>query len=115
MFLAIIGVYGVISYAANQRTHEIGVRMALGAQRGNVLRMVLQQGLVLVSIGLVAGLGISIAVTRFMRDLLFQIGAMDPVTFIGVSLILITVAMIACYVPARRATKVDPLIALRYE
>ena len=115
LFLAVIGVYGVISYAANQRTHEIGVRMALGAQRGNVLRMVMRQGLVLVSIGLVLGLGASLAVTRFMRDLLFQIGAMDPVTFGGVSLILVGVAMIACYVPARRATKVDPLIALRYE
>jgi len=115
LFLAVIGVYGVISYAANQRTHEIGVRMALGAQRGNVLRMVLRQGLILVSIGLVIGLGASIAVTRFMRDLLFQIGAMDPVTFIGVSVILVAVAMIACYVPARRATKIDPLVALRYE
>ena len=115
LFLAVIGVYGVISFVANQRTHEIGVRMALGAQRGNVLRMVMRQGLVLVSIGLAIGLGISLTVTRFMRDLLFQIGAADPTTFIGVSLILISVAMIACYVPARRATKVDPLIALRYE
>jgi predicted permease len=115
LLLAVIGVYGVISYAAGQRTHEIGVRMALGAQRRNVLRMVLRQGLVLVSIGLAIGLGASIAVTRFMGGLLFQIGAMDPVTFVGVSVLLVSVAMVACYLPARRATKVDPLIALRYE
>jgi predicted permease len=113
LLLAVIGVYGVISYAANLRTHEIGVRMALGAQRGDVLRMVLGQGIKLVSIGLVVGLTVSLGLTRFMRNLLFQIGAVDPITFVAVSAVLVLVAMIACYVPARRATKVDPLIALR--
>ncbi len=115
LVLAVIGVYGVISYAANLRTHEIGVRMALGAQRRDVLKMVLGQGLMLVVIGLVVGLALSMALTRFMRNLLFQIGVADPITFISVSAVLVGVAMIACYIPARRATKVDPLIALRYE
>lgn len=89
--------------------------MALGAQHRDVLKMVLGQGLMLVGIGLVVGLGMSMALTRFMRNLLFQIGVVDPVTFISVSAVLVGVAMIACYIPARRATKVDPLIALRYE
>jgi macrolide transport system ATP-binding/permease protein len=115
LVLAVIGVYGVISYAANLRTHEIGVRMALGAQHRDVLKMVLGQGLMLVGVGLVVGLAMSMALTRFMRNLLFQIGVVDPVTFISVSAVLVGVAMIACYIPARRATKVDPLIALRYE
>jgi predicted permease len=115
VILAVIGVYGVISYAASLRTHEIGVRMALGAQRGNVLGMVLSQGLWLVGVGLVIGLALSAGLTQFLRNLLIAIGALDPVTYIGVSLLLIGVAAIACFVPARRATKVDPLIALRYE
>ena len=115
LILAVIGVYGVISYAANLRTHEIGVRMALGAQHRDVLKMVLGHGLMLVVIGLAVGLALSVALTRFMRNLLFQIGVVDPVTFISVSAILVGVALIACYIPARRATKVDPLIALRYE
>jgi hypothetical protein len=115
LLLAVVGVYGVISYAVSQRTNEIGIRMALGARSTDVLRLVMRQGLVLVGIGLAAGLALSFGVTRFMRSLLFQIGAADPVTFGAVSLLLIAVALVACYVPARRATRVDPLAALREE
>jgi len=115
LLLAVVGVYGVISYAVSQRTNEIGIRMALGAQSTDVLRLVMRQGLVLVGIGLAAGLALSFGVTRFMRSLLFQIGAADPVTFGAVSLLLIAVALVACYVPARRATRVDPLAAFREE
>jgi putative ABC transport system permease protein len=115
LLLAVIGVYGVISYVTSQRTHEVGIRMAVGAQRFDVLAMVLRQGLALVVIGLGIGLAVSFAVTRFLSTLLFQISSIDPVTFGGVSLTLIAVAAFACYVPARRATRVDPLIALRHE
>jgi predicted permease len=115
LVLAVIGVYGVISYAAGLRTHEIGVRMALGAQRTEILNMVLRQGLLLVGLGLVIGLGLSFGFTRFMRTMLVAVGAFDPVTFVAVSLVLVSVAAIACFVPARRATKVDPLVALRHE
>jgi predicted permease len=115
LLLAVIGVYGVISYAAGLRTHEIGVRMALGAQRTEILQMVLRQGLLLVGLGLAIGLGLSFGFTRFMRNMLVGVGAFDPLTFAAVSLVLVSVAAIACFVPARRATKVDPLVALRYE
>jgi predicted permease len=115
LLLAIVGVYGVISYAAGQRTHEIGIRMALGAERGRVLWMVLRQGLALVCVGLAIGLAISFGVTRFMTGILYHVGATDPVAFAVVSLIMLGVAMFACYIPARRATRVDPLVALRNE
>lgn len=115
LILAVIGVYGVISYAASLRTHEIGVRMAMGAQRRDVLGMVLKQGLVLVAIGLAIGLAMSLGLTQFMRNLLIQVGAFDLPTFVAVSAILVAIAAVACFVPARRATKVDPLVALRYE
>jgi predicted permease len=115
LILSVIGVYGVISYVTSQRTHEVGIRMAIGAQRFDVLGMILRQGLALVFIGLGIGLAFSFAVTRFLKTLLFQISSIDPVTFGGVSLILIAVAAFACFVPARRATQVDPLIALRHE
>ena len=115
LILSVIGVYGVISYVTSQRTHEVGVRMAIGAQRSDVLRLVLRQGLTLVLIGLTIGLAFAFAATRFLRSLLFQISSIDPATFAGVSLLLIAVAAVACYLPARRATQVDPLIALRHE
>jgi putative ABC transport system permease protein len=115
LLLAIIGVYGVISYVTSQRTHEVGIRMAIGAQRSDVLLLVFRQGLTLVAIGLGIGLIFSFAATRFLRTLLFQISSIDPVAFAGVSLLLIVVAAFACYIPARRATQVDPLIALRHE
>lgn len=115
LVLAVIGVYGVISYAAGLRTHEIGVRMALGAQRTEILNMVLRQGLILVGLGVAIGLGLSFGFVRFIRTMLVSIGAFDPITFAAVSIVLVGVAAIACFVPARRATKVDPLVALRYE
>ncbi|HLY61681.1 MAG TPA: ABC transporter permease [Terriglobia bacterium] len=112
---AVIGVYGVVSYSTFQRTHEIGVRMALGAQRGEILRMVLREGMLLVGIGITAGIGCALALTRFLRSLLFEITPTDPLTFIGVSLILTAVALLACSIPAHRATKVDPMVAVTYE
>jgi predicted permease len=115
LVLAIVGVYGIVSYAVTLRTQEIGVRMAMGAQSKDVLGMILRQGLVLTGWGLLAGLILSFGATRFMKSLLFQISAADPITFVCVSALLLVVTMAACYLPARRATRVDPLVALRYE
>jgi putative ABC transport system permease protein len=115
LMLAAIGVYGITSYAVAQRTHEIGVRLALGAQLGDVLRLILRQGLMLTIIGCAIGLFGAYLAMRAITSVLYGVSATDPLTFGFVSLLLIVVALIACYVPARRATKVEPLIALRNE
>ena len=115
LVLACIGLYGVISYAVAQRTHEIGVRMALGARPRDVLRLVLRQGMSLTIVGLVLGIAIGSVATRFLSDLLYGVTARDPLTFVGVPILLLLVAFLACYIPARRATRIDPLVALRYE
>src|SRR5262249_40530632 len=113
--LAAVGIYGVMAYAVGQRTREIGVRMAMGARPRNVLKMVLKQGLGLALIGVVLGVGASLGLNRLMSSLLFGVKATDPVTYVGVAVGLSAVALTACWIPARRATRVDPVIALRYE
>ena len=115
LVLAMVGIYGVVSCDVTQRTHEIGVRIAMGAQQGDVLRMVMRDGLLPVGIGIVVGIAIALALTRFLRSILYGVSATDLLAFAGVSILFIAVAMAACYVPARRAMRVDPVIALRYE
>ena len=113
--LAAVGIYGVMSYTVSQRTQEIGVRMALGAQAADVRSMILMQTIKLTALGVAIGLAGAFLVARFLSSLLFGVGTHDPLTFLGVAVLLLAVAVVAAYVPARRAMRVDPIVALRYE
>jgi len=113
--LAAVGLYGVVAYAVEQRTREIGIRMSLGAARDDVLKLLLRWALSLVALGVIFGILGSVAIARLLSGFLFGIQPTDPITFLAVPLLLATVALLASYIPARRATKVDPMIALRYE
>jgi putative ABC transport system permease protein len=115
LFLALIGIYGVVSTFVNQRTHEIGIRMALGARQGNILRLAIRNGLLLICAGSIIGLAGAVVLTRTITSLLYGISPADPVTLAGTYVLLVTTGLAACYVPARRATKVDPVVALRCE
>ncbi len=115
LILAEVGIYGVVAYTTRQRAHEFAIRVAVGAQRGNVLRLVLGQGLLLTVAGLAAGIGASVLLTRYLRSVLFGVTTTDAPTYVGVALLLCLVSLAACYVPARRATKVDPMTALRHQ
>ena len=113
--LAIVGVYGVVSYTTNQRTHEIGIRLALGVRPMQVLIMIFRKELLIVGVGIVVGLVLAAAIGRLAGNFLVGVAPTDPITYIGASLLLAVVALFACYVPARRAMRVDPVVALRYE
>jgi putative ABC transport system permease protein len=113
--LASVGLYGVMAYSVSERSREIGIRMALGAERRDVLKLIVAQGMTLTLIGIGVGLAAALALTRLMRSLLFEVSVTDPSTFAGLAALLSVVAMLACYLPARRATKVDPMVALKCE
>jgi putative ABC transport system permease protein len=113
--LAAIGLYGVVAFSVTRRTQEIGIRMSIGAQRSDVLRLILGEGARMAALGVVIGIAASMAITRLMSSLLFGISATDPVTFVCVAVLLSLVALLASYIPARRAMRVDPIVALRYE
>jgi putative ABC transport system permease protein len=115
LLLALIGIYGVMAFLVQTRTHEIGIRMALGATTRDVFKLIVGRGMKLTAVGVLIGVGGAIALTRLMHSLLFNTSTTDPVTFILISILLSVAAFLACYLPARRAAKVDPLIALRYE
>jgi len=115
LLIASIGIYGVMSFGVSERTREMGIRMALGAQRRDVLRLVISQGMEVAVIGVAIGSGLALVSSRVVSSYLYDVSTTDPLTFAGIALILIGVAFLACYLPARRATKVDPLEAIRYE
>ena len=115
LILAAVGIYGLMAYSVSQRTHEIGVRLAIGAQRRDVLRLVLKDGARLTLLGIAIGIIVALALTRLMASLLFEVTPTDPATFAAVAILLAIAAFAACYIPARRATRVDPMVALRYD